>query len=69
MKTICITLVSLFFSITIFSQVSSDTAYSKQWNSNSNSWENFDRTISTYNNGLISSQLVQIYEYDNWAEL
>ncbi len=67
MKSICITLVSVFMSVAVFSQISSDTAYSKQWNNKNDQWENFDRTISTYNNGLIASELIQVYESDSWV--
>ncbi|MEZ5195847.1 MAG: T9SS type A sorting domain-containing protein [Bacteroidales bacterium] len=67
MRSICITLLGIFLTVVSYSQISYDTTYSRQWNSAKKSWENFDRIIATYNNGLISSELIQISEGKTWT--
>lgn len=67
MRTICILILSVLISTNIFSQVNYDTTYSRHWNSNANSWENLDRIVTTYINGLMASELVQVNEDDEWV--
>jgi hypothetical protein len=66
MRTICVLILSVLISTNLFSQINYDTTYSRHWNSSSNSWENFDRIVTTYINGLMASELVQINEDDQW---
>ena len=66
MKTIFFLILSVLISTNLFSQVNYDTTYSRHWNSSSNSWENLDRIVTTYINGLMASELIQINEDDQW---
>ena len=66
MRTICILILSVLISTNLFSQINYDTTYSRHWNSSSNSWENLDRIVTTYINGLMASELIQINEDDQW---
>lgn len=66
MRTIFFLILSVLISTNLFSQVNYDTTYSRHWNSSSNSWENLDRIVTTYINGLMASELVQINEDDQW---
>lgn len=67
MRSICITLLSLFISISVFSQITADTTYTNQWNTKAKAWEQFHRTITSYNNGLIFFELIQVYEDSKWT--
>ena len=67
MKTICITILGVILSISVFSQISYDTTASREWNDRTNKWESFDRVITTNNNGQTVSELVQIMENDKWV--
>jgi len=66
MRTICLIILSVLISTNLFSQINYDTTYSRHWNSSSNSWENLDRIVTTYINGLMASELVQVNEDDQW---
>ena len=66
MRTIFFLILSVLISTNLFSQVNYDTTYSRHWNSNSNSWENLDRIVTTYINGLMASELVQVNDDDQW---
>lgn len=46
MRSICITLLSVFVSISVFSQITTDTTYTNQWNTKAKAWEQFHRTIT-----------------------
>ena len=66
MRTICVLILSVLISTNLFSQINYDTTYSRHWNSSSNSWENLDRIVTTYINGLMASELIQVNEDDQW---
>lgn len=66
MRAICITLLGIFLTVASYSQISYDTTFSRQWNGTKNTWENFDRIIATYNNGVISSEIIQISNGKSW---
>ena len=66
MRTIYITLIGIIISINAFAQISNDTTYSKEWSNANQEWINFDRIISTYNNNVLVSELIQVYEYTEW---
>lgn len=66
MKTIFFLILGVLISTSIFSQVNYDTTYSRHWNSSSNAWENLDRIVTTYINGLMAAELVQVNEDDEW---
>jgi len=66
MRSIYITLLSLIVSISVISQTSYDTTYSKEWNSDSESWTYFDRSITSFENDLLSLELIQVYENEAW---
>ena len=67
MKLISFLLIGMLLSAPLFSQYSYDTTYSKEWNSKTESWVYFDRIISTFSNMSIQSEVIQIYENDNWV--
>jgi hypothetical protein len=66
MRTIYLTIISLVLSAGVYSQIAYDTSFTRQWNNESNAWDNFDRIITTYNNGLIISELIQVSQSDEW---
>ncbi len=66
MRTICFLILSVLISTNLFSQINYDTTYSRQWNASTGSWENLDRIVTTYINGLMASELMQIREDDQW---
>jgi hypothetical protein len=66
MRSIFILLLGLFISCQVFSQVTNDTVYSNEWNGKTQNWEYFDRIITTYNSGLITSELVQVWQNEQW---
>ncbi|MBN2174386.1 MAG: hypothetical protein JW731_09650 [Bacteroidales bacterium] len=68
MRSIFILLLGLFISFNITAQVVIDTTYSNEWNGKTQQWENFDRIITTYNNGLINSELVQVWHNNQWID-
>ncbi len=67
MRSICAIIISLIVSANVNSQITYDTSFTRQWNNVSNDWENFDRIITTYDNGLVISELIQINQYDQWV--
>ncbi len=67
MRSIYTTLFGILFSLAVFAQSSSDTTYTREWNKKTDSWEYFDRIISSYENGLLVSELVQVNEGDDWV--
>jgi len=66
MRSIYTTLIGLIFSLSVFSQSSFDTTYTKEWNAKTESWTYFDRVISAFDSDLLLSELVQVYENDTW---
>ena len=66
MRTISILILNLLISTSIFSQINYDTTYTRHWNESSDSWENLDRIVTTYINGLMASELIQVNEQDQW---
>ncbi|MBM3435366.1 MAG: hypothetical protein FJY07_04005, partial [Bacteroidetes bacterium] len=67
MRSICVILINLVVSAGLYSQITYDTSFTRQWNSESNDWENFDRIVTTYENGLVISELIQVNESDRWV--
>jgi len=67
MRSIYITLIAVFVSLSTFSQITSDTTFSKQWNSETQSWEAYSRTIATYSNDLVSSERVEVFQENKWV--
>jgi hypothetical protein len=67
MRSIYITLIVTFVSLSTFSQITSDTTFSKQWNSETQNWEAYSRTITTFSNGLVSSERVEIFQGNKWV--
>jgi len=66
MRSLSVLLLSFIFISSIYAQIDYDTTYSRQWNEKIEEWEPFDRIVSTYENGLITSEMVQIVENDTW---
>ncbi|MCB0806208.1 MAG: hypothetical protein KDC05_10450 [Bacteroidales bacterium] len=66
MKSLNIFLLTLI-SLNVFSQISYDTTYSKEWNGKSAEWIYFDRNITSYDNGVVQSELIQVFENDLWV--
>jgi len=66
-RSVCSIILSLIISANLYSQITYDTSFSRQWNNESNDCENFDRIITTYDNGLVISELTQIKQYDLWV--
>ena len=67
MKSIYISLIVVLFSFSAFSQITPDTTFSKQWDSETQSWKAYTRTITTYKNHLINSELVQVFKDKKWV--
>ena len=67
MRSIYITLIAVVVSLSTFSQITSDTTFSKQWNSETQSWEAYTRTVTTYKNDLVNSELVQVFQDNKWV--
>lgn len=66
MRSIYTTIICFLLAFPVFSQVSYDTTYTREWNNKTESWIYFDRMISAYDNTALVSELVQIYEGENW---
>lgn len=60
-------LIGIFLSAPLFSQISYDTTYSKEWNSKTESWVYFDRIVSSFSDESIQSEIIQVYENDEWV--
>lgn len=67
MRSIYITLLSIFITVSLIGQVSFDTTYTKEWDSNLEQWNYFDRMITEFNDQTMSSQLIQVNENDTWV--
>jgi len=66
MRSICTVMLILVFSLSLAAQITYDTTYTRQWNSKTSEWENFDRIISSYDNGLVTSEMIQVQKDDTW---
>lgn len=62
MRSIYITLLGIFVSLSIFAETSTDTVYTKEWNQYDESWIYFDRIISEYDDNTLSSELIQVFD-------
>ena len=56
----------LAISFSLTAQITYDTSYTRQWNGKTSEWEYFDRIISSYDNGLVSSEMIQIKKENQW---
>lgn len=63
-KILIVGLLLMFFGLS-YAQVQTDTTFSYEWNQNTKSWEENERTIIS-SNGLKTSELVQILEFNDW---
>jgi len=54
-------------SFSLSAQITYDTTCTRQWNSKTNEWESFDRIISSYENSLVTSEMIQIKKEDQWV--
>ena len=66
MRTINV-IILVLINLSLYSQISYDTTYSKEWNSKSGEWVYFDRIISNYEGDVIQSELIQVYENEEWV--
>lgn len=66
MRSICAIVINLVITTAVYSQITYDTSFTRQWNNEANDWENFDRIITTYENGLVISELIQVNQGDSW---
>jgi hypothetical protein len=48
-------------------QITYDTAFTRQWNSKTSEWENFDRILTSYEDGLVTSEWIQIKKENQWV--
>lgn len=67
MRSIYLTTVITLISLSLFSQITTDTIYSFDWNDKAESWGEFDRKIATYNNGLKAAEILQVQEDGIWV--
>ena len=67
MRLICMLLMMSVVSTGISGQVTYDTTFTRQWNSSTSNWEDFDRIITSVENGLITSELIQITKDEQWV--
>lgn len=66
MRSIYVTILSLILSLNLFAAISYDTTYSREWNKQTETWQNFDRIISTFSDNLITQETIQIFENGKW---
>lgn len=57
----------ILINLNLFSQISYDTTYSKEWNQKAQEWVYFDRNITEFSGDNVLSELVQIYDNENWV--
>lgn len=67
MRLICTVIMMMVVSFSLSAQITYDTTCTRQWNSKTNEWESFDRIISSYENGLVTSEMIQIKKEDQWV--
>lgn len=67
MRLICMLLMMSVVSTGISGQVTYDTTFTRQWNGSTNNWEDFDRIITSIENGLVTSELIQIIKKEQWV--
>jgi hypothetical protein len=66
MKSISSIIVIMVVSLGLSAQITYDTSYTRQWNGKTNEWENIDRIIYSYDNSLVTSEMIQIRKDDQW---
>ncbi len=66
MRLICTLIWMVAATISLSAQVSYDTSYTRQWNNKTSEWESFDRIISTFEDGLVTSEMIQVKKDDFW---
>jgi len=66
MRSIYITILGLILSLNLFAEISNDTTYSREWNKQTETWQNFDRIISTYANEMVIQETIQVFENGKW---
>lgn len=66
MKAIYIIFFSLLATTSLLSQITYDTSYTLQWNCEKDIWEISNRIITSYDESMITSELIQLYENDRW---
>jgi len=67
MRLICMLLMMSVVSTGISGQVTYDTTFTRQWNSSTSNWEDFDRIITSVENGLVTSELIQVIKEEQWV--
>jgi len=67
MRSATFTTIVLIFSLQVLAVSSNDTTYTKEWDSKTESWVYFDRIISSYENKILKSELIQIFENNAWV--
>ena len=67
MRLICMLLMMSVVSTGISGQVTYDTTFTRQWNSSTSNWEDFDRIITSIENGLVTSELIQVTKEEQWV--
>lgn len=67
MRLICMLLMMSVVSTGISGQVTYDTTFTRQWNSSTSNWEDFDRIITSVENSLITSELIQVIKDEQWV--
>jgi hypothetical protein len=67
MKLIYTSVILLVVSFNLSAQITYDTSYTRQWNSQTSVWESFDRIISSFEDGLVTSEMIQVKKEDHWV--
>ncbi len=67
MKSICTLVIVLVVTLNLSAQITYDTSYTRQWNSKTSVWESFDRIISSFEDGLVTSEMIQVKKEDQWV--
>ena len=67
MRLICMLIMMSVVSTGISGQVTYDTTFTRQWNSSTSNWEDFDRIITSIENGLVTSELIQVIKEEQWV--
>jgi len=67
MRLICMLIMMSVVSTGISGQVTYDTTFTRQWNSSTSNWEDFDRIITSVENGLVTSELIQVIKEEQWV--
>ncbi|MCD4697538.1 MAG: hypothetical protein K8S16_15020 [Bacteroidales bacterium] len=67
MRSIYLLIIGILTTTTLTAQMSYDTTYSKEWDSKTTSWINFDRIITSYSGETVESELIQVFKNENWV--